>query len=156
METTQKDYKDELKLLLTETEEEIFLLTLAYEHVGQHIITRLFKKLIIIFAEIFFYGIFVLAMLGLIALQLYVPLQFDIILSESATLRQTLIVNEVEKILLASKILLFLIALFNLFLGLLFRKLRRKNNKLQEVAEIFESLIQLAKERLERIKELVL
>lgn len=154
METPDQLYKGELIGQVADLDEELALLTLTHDLVGQHVVKRIFKKLIIILVEICFYGLFILTIVGLVALQSYVPLQFDRILSESATLRQTIIIDEVEAILFITKTMLFLFGIFNLVLGLVFRKLRRKNNKLQDTADIFNSLIELARNRLDRIKRL--
>ncbi len=146
-------YETELKTQAMELEEEIALLTLAHNHVKQNIVTRFSKKALIIFIEICFYGIFVVGIVTLIGMSFFDnPLGFTFPLNKSIALMLLVDIKIANSLIFIFKVLLFLFATWNLMLGLLFRKIRHKNNKLQDVAEMFRALLNFANARLERIE----
>lgn len=148
-------YETELKTQAMELEEEIALLTLAHDYVKQNIVTRFSKKALIILIEICFYGIFVVGMVTLIGMSFIDnPLSLSFPMNESIAFMLHVDVKIANTLIFIFKVLLFLFAIWNLMLGLLFRKIRRKNNKLQDVAEMFRALLNFANTRLERIEVL--
>lgn len=155
MEVDNSQYKNEFENQLSELEEEIALLTLAHAYVAQHLLARFFKKALLIFIELCFYGIFVTTIAALISMSFLAhPLSLEIPFNETAALVFRIDINAVNVFILIFKVLALLFAIWNLMLGLLFRKLRSKNNKLQDVTEMFKSLIDANTTRLARIKML--
>lgn len=144
MEASDNKTQDGLKLQMQELEEELALLNLAYDYIGQNILVRFFKGTLYMLAKLVFYLVFIITVIAFVALLTNIDTLLSIL--------QNMARSQDGNIIFLASVIVLLGSMFNLLLGLfLFRKLRNKKNQLQDAAEIFEKLIELANYRKERI-----
>lgn len=112
----------------------------AYTLLNSHAIYYYFKKVIVILFELLFYLLALLLVIAVFQIPTNIELATTTI-NESTYVESNLYNENLTKAVIGVRVAVLLIALFFLFVGLLFGYIRRKDNRIRKAALLLETVL---------------
>ena len=105
--------------------------------------------------EMLFYAIFIITLFGTIYFLFFDPVTAKLTIDENTSVNANLQSSQITTIMTVIRLMMFAFSLLWLFLGLLFRKIRHKNNSIDEISRSINGLRKEEEAAIGRMKEVL-
>ena len=151
----EKQYRAELEYQLKHSDDGKEVYAYLHETYRRGFIAKYLQGGLAFLAEAMFYLLFLACFSGTLYFAFFDPLSIDLALNKDLALEAEVTSEELKSFMIFTKLLMLAISLFWLWVGLMFRAVRKKNETIDKLTEILDEARKVEEERLERIKSVL-